>query len=260
MYHHTMGSTFFTARTAVISAAILLMPSCKKDDDRRRSGGGGGSTSFPSYLNAALTYGTVTDQDGNNYYTIQIGDQVWMAQNLRTTRYRNGDPIPNVTDGSDWGQLVSGAYSNAPAASVNVYGRLYNWFAVNDARCVCPTGWHVPTESDWSALINYLDPANGINGYYSETAGGTMKSTGTQYWFEPNTDATNVSGFSGLPGGGRGYPNGSFDDLGFYGGWWSASESGAEYAWGRYLGDNAAGVYRSEDNKGSGFSVRCLRD
>jgi uncharacterized protein (TIGR02145 family) len=219
-------------------------------------------TAAGDYLNPNLTYGSVTDQNGNTYATIVIGTQEWMAENLRTTTYANGDPIPNVTDSTEWTQLTTGAWAHYDNnSSYNYpYGKLYNGYAVADPRNVCPTNWHVPTDAEWSALVNYLDPANGSNGEYSTTAGGMMKSTGTQYWPAPNTGATNESGFSGLPGGGRYNLGGPFNALGYGGGWWSASESGAGYAWYRFLYYNNADVDRNNNPKRNGFSVRCLRD
>jgi uncharacterized protein (TIGR02145 family) len=203
------------------------------------------------WLNPALS---VTDIDGNTYATIQIGTQVWMAENLRTTRYRNGDPIPNVTDKEKWGGLSSGAwchYDNDPKHEVP-YGKLYNWFTVSDPRKVCPVGWHVPTDAEWEVLSDYLGGES--------VAGGKMKSAGTQHWSAHNTGAANESGFSGLPGGYRSLSSGYFYGLGGRGGWWSASESGAEYAWYRSLNNYSAAINRNGNDKRSGFSVRCLRD
>jgi uncharacterized protein (TIGR02145 family) len=208
---------------------------------------------------------TVTDIDGNVYRTVQIGGQCWTAENLRTTTYANGDPIPNVTDSTEWTQLTTGAWAHYEnnASYENPYGKLYNWYAVADPRNVCPAGWHVPTDAEWNTLVGYLDPAydpNAINGSQSATAGGKMKSTGTQYWNAPNTGATNEIGFSGLPGGTRYSLDGGFYGLGNYGGWWSASESGAEYVWNRRLIDASAVTYRNFNFKRNGFSVRCVRD
>jgi uncharacterized protein (TIGR02145 family) len=205
------------------------------------------------WLNSKLTYGSVTDIDGNTYATIQIGTQVWMAENLRTTRYRNGDPIPNVTEAEMWGNLSSGAwchYANDPSYEVP-YGKLYNWHTVKDPRKLCPAGWHVPTDGEWEVLSDYLGGES--------VAGGKMKSAGTQHWVAPNFVGTNDSGFSGLPGGGRG-SSGNFDVLGSLGYWWSASESGAESAWDRNLNFNNAVIYRYSYLKRNGFSLRCLRD
>jgi uncharacterized protein (TIGR02145 family) len=205
----------------------------------------------------------VTDQNGNTYATIILNNgQEWLAENLRTTTYANGDPIPNVTDNTAWTQLTTGAWAHYEnnASYENPYGKLYNWYAVADPRNVCPTNWHVPTDAEWNTLVNYLDPANGNNGEYSSTAGGKMKSTGTQYWQAPNTGATNESGFSGLPGGLRSYVVGSFSNLGSSGTWWSVSESGAEFAWYRNLSATNAVINRNYFSKRHGLSVRCLRD
>jgi uncharacterized protein (TIGR02145 family) len=205
---------------------------------------------------AGVTFG------GYTYATVVLGNgQEWMAENLRTTTYANGDPIPNVTGNTAWTQLTTGAWAHYEnnASYENPYGKLYNWYAVADPRNVCPTNWHVPTDAEWSALVSYLDPANGDNGNSSTTAGGKMKSTGTQYWQAPNTGATNESGFSGLPGGAR-YGSGNTNFLGYDGFWWSASEFGAENAWYRALGAAGAGIARNTNPKSWGFSVRCLRD
>ncbi len=204
------------------------------------------------WLNPALTYGSVTDIDGNTYATIEIGRQVWMAENLRTTRFRNGDPIPNVKGDDQWAGLKAGAwahYENDARYEVP-YGKLYNWFAVADPRKVCPQGWHMPTDAEWTTLADHL----GGEG----DAGGKLKSRTS--WNAPNTGATNASGFSGLPGGYRNSNGGNFYNLGYGGYWWSASESGAQKAWYRLLYGNNAGMYRRFNSKRGGFSVRCLRD
>jgi len=142
---------------------------------------------------------TVTGNDGNVYQVVRIGNQCWMAENLRTTRYANGDAIPQVTGNSTWSSLSTGAwcwYDNDNQYE-NPYGKLYNWHAVADSRNICPAGWHVPTDAEWDALANFLGGSN--------VAGGKMKATGTAHWNSPNTDATNSSGFTGLPGGYRYY-------------------------------------------------------
>ncbi len=170
----------------IIAGTLLLLSfSCKKEDE-----------TIPSIqFNNDLTYGTMTDQDGNTYKTITIGTQTWMAENLKTTKYRNGDPIPNVTDISEWYHLTTGAYCdyiNTPGSDVT-YGKLYNWHTVADSRNIAPTGWHVPSDAEWAILIEYLGG--------SDVAGGKLKETGTTHWYNPTTEATNESGFTGLPGG-----------------------------------------------------------
>ncbi len=231
----------------------------------------GNNVQFTTEIPLFVPGSGLTDADGNTYPTIILNNgQEWMASNLRTATYANGDPIPNVTDGIQWDGLTTGAWAHYDnnGSYENPYGKLYNWYAVADPRNVCPTNWHVPTDAEWNALVGYLDPAydpNANNGSQSATAGGKMKSTGTQYWQAPNGGATNESGFSGLPGGGRFYlGGGTFGILGINGNWWSASESvaesGVESAWYRSLGSGSADVGRNDYFKRAGFSVRCLRD
>ncbi|MFN5371964.1 MAG: FISUMP domain-containing protein [Bacteroidia bacterium] len=229
--------------------------------------GGGGQTGITAHScgatnvhNPDKTYGSMTDQQGNVYKTIVIGTQEWMAENLKTTIYRNGNSIANVTDNAQWGGLTTGAwcYYNNDNQYDCPYGKLYNWYAVADPRNVCPTGWHVPIDAEWSVLINYLDPnADGGNNY-PNVAGGKLKSTGLQYWLSPNQDASNESGFSGLPAGNRG--GGPFGNVGDVGFWWSSTESDTGDAWDRALGYSDGGAGRSNVVKEAGFSVRCLRD
>jgi uncharacterized protein (TIGR02145 family) len=191
---------------------------------------------------------------GINYPTVVLGNgQEWMAENLRTTTYRNGDPIPNVTYNTQWQSLTSGAWAhyNHDSQYENPYGKLYNWYAVNDPRNVCPVGWHVPTDGEYTLLTDYLGGAS--------VAGGKMKSTGTQYWQIPNQDATNESGFSGLPGGLR-LSDGTFYNVGYGGDWWSSTVLSTSSAWDRYLDYSYGFVDRSSPSKQHGFSVRCLRD
>lgn len=197
--------------------------------------------------------------DGYTYSSIVLGNgQEWMAENLRTTVYANGDFIPNETDATQWSTLTTGAWThyNNESQYEYPYGKLYNWFAVADPRNVCPTGWHVPSDAEWSLFINYLDP-NADGGWVGNTAGGKMKSPGTQYWQSPNQDATNESGFSGLPGGWAS----AFGGFGQLGTWWSSTESNAGFsAWQRLLGYGVGSVTRSGGIETGGSSVRCLKD
>lgn len=207
---------------------------------------------------------TVMDIDGNVYPVVRIGDQCWMAANLRTTRYRDGTIIPNVTGNTAWTQLNSGAwsnYNNSPGNDAS-YGKLYNWYAAANPN-ICPQGWHVPTDAEWQQLESALGmPGSELvqTGYRgaSQNVGGKMKTT--TLWVSPNTGATNESGFSGLPGGGRDGNGGNFYNLGSSVGWWSASGSGAEDAWGRFLANGSAGVSRYYYLKRNGFCLRCVRD
>jgi len=197
-------------------------------------------------------YGSVTDIDGNIYSTVLIGNQWWMAENLKAAYFADGSEIPNETSNVAWINLSSPAWCNYENSASNdiTYGKLYNWFTVASPQNVCPAGWHVPTDAEWTILIDYLGGQN--------VAGGKMKST--TGWNAPNTAATNESGFSGLPGGFRYNLNGFFDAVGIFGYWWSSTESSTTNVWYRNLfyGNDDAG--RTNNNKQNGFSVRCLKD
>ncbi len=204
--------------------------------------------------NPNLAYGSMTDQDGNTYKTTIIGNQEWMAENLKASHYRNGDLIPVVIYNLTWSGLSTGAtcwYNNDSATYNCPYGKLYNWYTVADPRKVCPTGWHVPTDAEWTTLIDYLGG--------EPVAGGKMKSTGTQYWLSPNTDAVNSYGFSSLPGGLR-KDGGPFRFNGDYGFWWSSTNDFGNLAWLRCLYYDYGFVTRFSDYKEMGLSIRCLRD
>ncbi len=209
--------------------------------------------------------GECVDYDGNSYETVQIGDQLWMAENLKVTHYNNGDEIPNITNMGDWASLSTGAYcdyDNNPTNS-DTYGRLYNWYAVDDARGICPEGWHVPTDEEYQQLEIYLgmDPAEADDtGWRGTDEGGKMKETGTEHWNSPNTGATNESGFTGLPAGYRNANNGSYSHMGYNGYFWSSSEHNSTNAWYRLLYYHDSYVYRYDTNKHFGFSVRCAGD
>lgn len=196
---------------------------------------------------------TVIDAVGNLYHTVTIGTQIWMVENLKTTKYRNGDPIPNVTSNITWSALTTGAYGdfNNNSSNSNVYGCLYNWFAVSDSRNIAPIGWHVPTNAEWTTLVNYLGGAT--------VAGGKMKETGTQHWLSPNTAASNASGFTGIPGGSRRY-SGEYDDLGKYNNFFTATEATSSTAYYRALYWNEAILNQNNYSKNYGFSVRCIKN
>ena len=196
----------------------------------------------------------VTDVDGNVYHTVTIGTQTWMVENLKTTKYRNGDPIPNVTENSAWSNLKTGAYCNYNNSSSNevVFGKLYNWYTLNDNRNVAPTGWHVATDAEWTTLTNYL---GGIS-----VAGGKLKEGGSSNWGNPNVGATNEVGFTALPGGYRAN-NEEYIGLHHLGSWWCSTESGTKYAWARGIFCDDINVDRGDYyEKKMGFSVRCVKD
>jgi len=195
----------------------------------------------------------IIDFDGNVYNTVKIGNQVWMAENLKVTHYRNGDPIPNVTNNTQWSGLTTGAYCNYDNDPNNAitYGRLYNWYAVAESRNLAPIGWHVPSDTEWQILIDYLGGA--------AVAGGKLKESGTTRWISPNTGATNESGFTALPGGYRD-SNSGFNDLGNDTDFWSSTEGNSDSAWSRELLYNLASIYRFISSRRYGFSVRLVRD
>ena len=185
--------------------------------------------------------------------TIVIGTQQWMEKNLDVMTYRNGDVIPQVTDPTAWLGLTTGAwcYYNNDPANGEIYGKLYNWYAVNDPRGLAPQGWHIPTLDEWTTLGTLLG-GNAV-------AGGKMKTTGTTRWMTPNSSATNESGFAGLPGGYRGL-SGGFFNVGNNVMWWSATQASSTSARYRNLLASSGSLLGSDANIFYGFSVRCLRD
>jgi uncharacterized protein (TIGR02145 family) len=205
-------------------------------------------------FNPSLTYGTVSDIDGNNYKTVQIETQTWFAENLRATKYRDNTLIPLVTDSATWRNLTTPAYcwyKNDADAYKATYGAIYNWYAVSTGK-LCPTGWHIPTQAEVTTLINYL---GGIN-----VAGGKLKETGIEHWESPNTGATNSSGFTALPAHERGM-HGQFVFIGTEATFWTATII-ADYpvvAFGFSINDNTAKVSGYSYFK-FGFSIRCLKD
>jgi uncharacterized protein (TIGR02145 family) len=198
---------------------------------------------------------TIKDVDGNEYKTVYIGTQQWMGENLKTSKYSDGTPIPNVIDNTQWSNNTTGAwcYYNNDALNNDKYGKLYNWYAVspttNGNKNVCPTGWHVPTDGEWILLTDSLGGAN--------LAGGKLKEVGAS-WNSPNEDATNTSKFSAYPAGYR-YLYGDFYDFGKYTGWWSTKDLGSE-AWNSFITNNLGPAYLNQNPKQTGFSVRCLKD
>jgi uncharacterized protein (TIGR02145 family) len=196
---------------------------------------------------------TVTDIDGNVYKTVQIGDQRWMAENLRVTHYLNGDPISNVTEGKAWCSLSTGAFCDYFNNSGNskTYGKLYNWFAVVNTSHLCPSGWHVPTNAEWKTLTDNLGGG--------KVACGKLKEKATTHWHGFNRYATNEYGFTALPGGYR-FRNGTFFDIGSIGYWWSSTEYNSTNALCRHIDYRYIDVFNISIVKRTGCSVRCIRD
>jgi uncharacterized protein (TIGR02145 family) len=215
-----------------------------------------------------VTLTSITDIDGNSYSIVTIGNQVWMKENLKVTKYNDGSAIPNVTDKNAWLGLTTGAYcwyNNDAGSNKNTYGGLYNWYAVSDNRNICPTGWHAPTDAEWKILemsLGMTQAQADREGYgRGTTEGGKLKETIITHWLSPNTGATNESGFTALPSGTRNL-SGSFEKIGEQTYLWSSTVRGSDNAWGRSLSYDSTRVYRGDFyfKKIDGFSVRCLKD
>ena len=214
----------------------------------------------------SINCGTISDIDGNSYNTVLIGTQCWTKENLKVTKYNDGSNITEINSTGTWNNtIVTGArtvYNDIPA-NLSTYGYLYNWYAATDSRKLCPAGWHVPTDGEWTSLIQFIVPTEILGtsqGTQSLTAGGKMKSTGTTLWNSPNTGADNSSGFTALPGGYRRNGPGTFNVIRSRAFFWSATTSSSIFAWSRDLYGNTGDVDRETNSKSDGFSVRCLRD
>ena len=197
--------------------------------------------------NAQSSGNGLTDIEGNTYKTILLGKQEWMMDNLKVTKYKNGQPIPHIQDSIVWNAWKIGAY--VFYKNDTKHGILYNWMAVNDNRGICPSGWHVPSGYEWDTLAKFLGG--------EEVAGGKMKSK--LHWETPNISATNASGFHALPKGMYGV-NGSYNNIGKNAYWWSSTEHGVSSAWGREIGFNESGLFAGHGDKRDGLSVRCMKD
>ena len=206
-------------------------------------------------FNPNLTYGTVIDLDGNVYYTIQIGTQTWMAENLKITKYNNGVPISEDTNGVSW--LAQSTplycwYNNDAETYKSIYGALYNWYTIS-AGNPCPVDWHVPNNDEWNLLIEYFGGAI--------DAGGKLKETSSSHWENPNEAADNQSGFTALPGGNRvSDATGSYWDIGAIGIWWSSSETNSTHAGSYQMSSQSSSVFRGSQGKNEGLSIRCVKD
>lgn len=217
----------------LVGSFLIMTTTCKKSDDKDLS--------------------VIKDGDGNIYTSVTIGTQVWLVENLKTTSYNDGTPIPHITYDDAWEYLPAPAfcwYHNSSERYKNTYGALYNWYTVNSDN-ICPKGWHVPTDEEWTTLIDFHGGES--------IAGGRLKESGTTHWLSPNEGATNQSGFSALPGGSRNM-EGLFENIGRGGGWWSTAEFGDNGAWSRYMIFNNSNAYRYGYNKKQGLSIRCIKD
>lgn len=195
---------------------------------------------------------SITDIEGNVYKIVTIGTQVWMKENLKTTKYNDGTDMPLVTEYATWRDLSTPGYcwyDNDKASYGDTYGALYNWYAVNTGK-LCPTGWHIPSDEEWTTLVDYLGGR--------DVAGGKLKESGITNWQNPNEGATNESGFTGLPGGYR--SGGSFMFLGYVGEWWTSTAYDANYSFRGTIYYNANNIAQSEIFKQTGASIRCIKN
>jgi uncharacterized protein (TIGR02145 family) len=251
-----------TFKFLLFISTIALISSCNSNSDNSFGCGsticeetaGGDYDSMEECQLACHAGSGVTDADGNTYGTIMLGTQEWTMSNLNVATYRNGDPIPQVQDFATWQDLTTGAWCYYENNSANgpVYGRMYNWYAVNDPRGLAPAGWHVASDEEWGVMIDLFGGTN--------EAGGALKATGTTLWADPNEGATNASGFTALPGGRRD-SNLDFGNMGEVGKWWTSTEHSAPFAKSRtvdYDSDAALGGYYGDKN--NGYSVRCVKD
>jgi uncharacterized protein (TIGR02145 family) len=201
----------------------------------------------------SFTTFAVADIDSNLYNAVIIGTQTWLGENLKTTRYNNGESIPNITDQTEWYNQLAGAYSNYDNNPSNgdIYGRLYNFYAISDPRGVCPSGWHIPSDAEWTTLVDNL---GGMS-----IAGGKIKEMGTTHWTSANPDETNDFGFTALPGGFR-YFTGTFNAIGDFAYWWSSTEYSSDYHWISYISQYSGYLLKNYYLKNYGLTVRCAKD
>ncbi len=245
------GMGFFTATLTGLSPNTLYYVRTYATNEA--------GTGYSDQIALKTMFGTMTDIDGNIYQTVRIGNQEWMAENLKVTHYNNQAAIPNVSNYAQWTELTTGAFSwydNDFETFGQYYGALYNWFALTDSSSLCPDGWHIPSIGEWDTLCSHLGGAS--------VAGGKLKSGLTAwhehpYWNPPNYFGTNESGFSAFPGGFRSSFGGFFSDLGPSGYWWSSTPDEETIA-GIWLSTHFAGAYYELYRKNSGVSVRCVRD
>jgi len=202
-----------------------------------------------SFTTAPLS---VTDIEGNIYHTVTIGAQVWLGEDLKTTKYNDNTSIPNVTGNTEWAYLSSPGYCwyNNDVSGKTTYGAIYNWYTVNTGK-LCPLNWHVPSDAEWTILTTFL---GGIN-----ASGGKLKETGTSHWISPNIGATDEAAFTALPGGARD-ATGPFFGLGYSGAWWSATENNVTSVWYLSLRNSNTDLVRNSNLRIFGYYVRCLRD
>lgn len=256
-------SFFWLCSAFLLGTFLFVTTACEEDDPPE----------------PPVTPGVVTDADGNEYQTVTIGNQEWMAENLKTTKYRDGTAIENpgnITE--EWRTNTSGAYSwyNNDITNKQTYGASYNWYAVNNEKELCPAGWHVSTSTDWNRLMNYLqneheltnniDDINAIGNklkscrQVDSPIGGDCATEQHPRWnFHETQFGTDDFGFSALPGGGRG-ARGTFESAGAFGFWWTADENTEESSTYRYINWDQSAVFQGTFDKSAGLAVRCVKD
>jgi uncharacterized protein (TIGR02145 family) len=228
----------------VIGLLINLTYSCKKDDATKKQSTQDGET--------IITTDPITDIDGNIYKTIQIGNQLWMASNLNVSHYKNGESLPNISDKTVWDTLSTGAYcyySNQDSYS-SIYGKLYNFYTVVDERNICPDGWHVPSDAEWTTLIDFLGDS---------IAGPKLMDTNSNLWVATIITTKQNTGFNALPAGFR-FFNNQFSGMGYSAFFWSSTDRSYNTAWFRLVKSDAENVVRDFAHHNLGYSVRCLKD
>lgn len=259
----------FRFLTAIVLSVMLLMAGCEIIEDLIED--------IDNDNGIENGNDVLTDADGNQYKTVVIGDQEWMAENLRTTKYADGSPIPGGLPDEEWMENSQGAYAVYEYDDVDIaeaYGKLYNWYAVDNMNGLCPQGWRVPGDDDWHQLTAYLEDVLGIENENTEDGAGNALKVARQVnhpWGgeydtdeHPRWDSNNVHfgtdevGFAGLPGGRR-YAHGSYGTLANHAHWWAAEESSAGHAWTRGLFRTQGNLNRVDQHKPLGLSVRCVR-
>lgn len=238
----------------IILCSLVPFYGCEKNEDDSNNKFNDKTTAV---FNSNKTYGTMTDQEGNVYKTITIGTQTWMAENLRTTKYNDNTEIPNVTDNLAWNNLSTGAYctynNTTDIVSIATYGRIYNWYAVNYGK-LAPSGWHVPSKTEWTTLINYLGGES--------VAGAKIKEAGTNHWKTPNTGTSNESGLTVLPGGYRYDFSGIFTGINDGIGFWSSTDdpNTNSNAWIFQFSYNNSYAISNTALEFGGFYIRLIKD
>ncbi|MDA3905059.1 MAG: fibrobacter succinogenes major paralogous domain-containing protein [Bacteroidales bacterium] len=236
----------------IVLTTVFIFHSCKQDKPITPDNPLNGRTT--AIFNPDLEYGTMNDIEGNIYKTIQIGDQIWMSENLRTTKYRNSDPIITTFENDLWANAVEGLFCNynntEDLDTIATYGRLYNWYAVNDIRNISPEGWRVPTTNDWLTLINFLGG--------DSIASNKLKEVGNLHWGDP-FESNNSSGFTAIPNGFR-YLSNEFFGLGYYNSFWTSSEYSDSKAGFLYIYYFSSKVSKGINYKANGYSIRCIKE